>query len=1244
MNDAPDGNDARLKTQEALEDEYQYLYDSVPIEVSPDEREQELHRRIHGLDDDDAPWALCLSGGGIRSATFSLGVLQGLASRGLLSRFNYLSTVSGGGYIGSWLSRWIEASDGKVGDVERSLAGGVSGVGASEPKQVSQLRAYSNYLSPVWGLSTDFFALVSIVLRNLLLNWCVLLPLIGAALLVPHLYVGVLEAAFLGWKPGTALIVIATAFFVAGIARTVNELPSKASRGVGSTRYSHFPWLCFALIFGAAVLLSIGLWWLVPEFSSSGWFQSVQWSVVACFASYGALGHLLGCGLGMVWSHHSAPATTTRPFRSGRVLDALYVLASGAAGGGLLYVLVLWLAAGNPSPHMRLFYATATVPALVMSFWLATVFYAALIRSRSSEDEREWWARSGGWWIRASLAWAAVFVLVIYVPQWVLEIPGYSDTSAKALVAGGGLWGILTGLAGYWSKNGAAIVGKARSLAAKTGTRVLDLAAIAFILALLIAFCFVVSSGLAKMRSGALAFDFPYAASSGDIRAVERASLAIESAARAAELVVRACSERVRLKELNECEAVTAAATQLNLAVENLIKVTERTADDPSLKIRADAASRAAKAIVDVAALMAEAKSAKNTAARALIDRALESVSNASMKFESYGALEMESATSYAADFGRTLKEPLILFVVLCVFGFIFSWIVGTNTFSLHSMYGNRLVRAYLGAARAAKQRNPNGFTGFDNADNVSMSALRGRDGKGKPRLFHVLNLALNLVSPSGDRLEWQQRKAAPFTVTPRHSGSSALGYVRSMNYAGPAGQGISLARAMTISGAAASPSMGYHSSPAVAFVMTLLNVRLGWWLPNPALIGSPTNERADPGIRSLWLLLAEAFGLTTAKRSYVYLSDGGHFENLGLYEMVRRRCRKILVVDATADPAFEYGDLQDAMRKIRIDLGISVEFQQGSFDRRRPFVVGRICYGDVDGKVKNGVICYLKPILLGGEPLDVQRYAALSRKSDKEACFPHQTTADQFFDEAQFESYRMLGHFMTTKVFPDSEWPRRSGAAAAEAASVPGETSTNIVTKPGAEEGILSRLANSAQNLGQGAMLASAITVGGVLGVSGAVALKDTALTLKPGTEISLNKDSLDALKNTKPACGGSDAQAEKALVCQLQEISTQLKSTADTQDFTANTMTKLNGVVDELEKRVRRVEAAGVSDAKNLEEILKLKAGVEEALEQIKAWTKNKNLEHLEKINSRLDNILRSVQEAPPRRNIRGVEGGGR
>src|SRR3984885_14619570 len=75
--------------------------------------------------------------------------------------------------------------------------------------------------------------------------------------------------------------------------------------------------------------------------------------------------------------------------------------------------------------------------------------------------------------------------------------------------------------------------------------------------------------------------------------------------------------------------------------------------------------------------------------------------------------------------------------------------------------------------------------------------------------------------------------------------------------------------------------------------------------------------------------LIEEAFGQTTDNRPYVYLSDGGHFENLGLYEMVRRRCRTIVVVDAGADPNCTLEDLGNAVRKISIDLGVKVEFRR---------------------------------------------------------------------------------------------------------------------------------------------------------------------------------------------------------------------------------------------------------------------------------------------------------------------------
>ncbi len=103
---------------------------------------------------------------------------------------------------------------------------------------------------------------------------------------------------------------------------------------------------------------------------------------------------------------------------------------------------------------------------------------------------------------------------------------------------------------------------------------------------------------------------------------------------------------------------------------------------------------------------------------------------------------------------------------------------------------------------------------------------------------------------------------------------------------------GASLGVALAISGAAASPNMGYHSSPALAFLMTVFNVRLGRWCGNP--VDESAWTRPGPHVAA-WRLLRELLGLTTSTSGYVYLSDGGHFENLGLYELVRRRCRFVV-------------------------------------------------------------------------------------------------------------------------------------------------------------------------------------------------------------------------------------------------------------------------------------------------------------------------------------------------------------
>src|SRR5262249_28634998 len=191
-----------------------------------------------------------------------------------------------------------------------------------------------------------------------------------------------------------------------------------------------------------------------------------------------------------------------------------------------------------------------------------------------------------------------------------------------------------------------------------------------------------------------------------------------------------------------------------------------------------------------------------------------------------------------------------------------FAWShVNINRFSIHALYRNRLIRAYLGASNPA--RTPNPFTGFDDNDNIKVAMLwPGRPGSWQP--FHVVNMALNVVASS--RLAWQERKAESFTTTPLHCGTAAgsagepLGYRRSRAYGSRPPKyaeqtrvgGITLGTALAISGAAASPNMGYNSSPIVTLLLALFNVRLGWWLGNPGTPGNRTYGQEGPTIAIL--------------------------------------------------------------------------------------------------------------------------------------------------------------------------------------------------------------------------------------------------------------------------------------------------------------------------------------------------------------------------------------------------------
>jgi hypothetical protein len=381
---------------------------------------------------------------------------------------------------------------------------------------------------------------------------------------------------------------------------------------------------------------------------------------------------------------------------------------------------------------------------------------------------------------------------------------------------------------------------------------------------------------------------------------------------------------------------------------------------------------------------------------------------------------------------GSWLADLLVL-VIAAWLAWWFGRHINVNRFSMHAVYRARLVRGFLGSARP--DREPDGFTDIDPIDNSRMDDLYAKaSDKSVPSpvvtaLFPVVNVTLNLVA--GRNTAWTERKGENFTITPCNCGGAYLhrredaaaalpvrgAYVHTAEYAGSEKEtgpddpsnGITLGTAITLSGAAASPSMGYHSSPATAFLMTLFNVRLGAWLPNPATASTQELLKAKPA-NALQTLARELLGLTDDLGKAVYLTDGGHFENLGIYEMVRRRCSYIVVVDAGEDPTATFEDLGNAIRKVRIDFDVEIEFDPpvGIGSRTKPvqpfrsIACATIRYPESSGKT--GRLIYLKPCDPAYMPMDVRAYL------NGHPNFPHDSTLEQFFTESEFESYRQLG------------------------------------------------------------------------------------------------------------------------------------------------------------------------------------------------------------------------------------------
>ncbi len=854
--------------------------------------------------------AVCLSGGGIRSATFNLGMVQGLARHGLLEKFDYLSTVSGGGYTGGWLSAWVNRQG--LRKVVHQLSEPPKDPVKPEPKPLMHLRAFSNYLSPRLGLlSADTWTMIATLLRNIILNWLVFVPMLIALLLFPRMWLAFhVNNSLSDWGMafkstfGVSLsLVIGFVGQVIALTYVGLELPS-TGRSKGNGRR----FVLLGLLPLVISAMAFATFWARYD----GRLEVKWWTVVLFAEAVIALPLLIVFGYRFITARDKAGAFLQILGATALVLVAQFLigLIAWAGGTGIPFF-------SHPREHIILFSCLA-VPLILGLLMLGGTLMSGLTSRYTEDSDQEWWARSGAWIYIVNVAWVVFFGLVLYGPYlftWLADPDARKLWVARITTVAGIVSGAISLIGGFSSKTPAneaeAKKAGAGGKALQSLTSLLGPLFLAFIIVLLsftVGWLLTLSSGL------------------GD-------------------------------------------------GLKSFLHVSPR------------------------------------------------------MPTDALKHLEILLHTSL----------PLLaaLFLLFVIVGVLMSRAISTNKFSLHYFWRNRIIRAYLGASHDARKPNP--FTGFDTYDNINMHEMRPRqpgspiEGPDLPKdeitekkLLHVLNFALNLAGSK--ELTSQERKAASFTVSPLHAGTHLLGYRKAFEYGRQpynGKQGISLGTSVAISGAFASPNMGYMmSSPVVRFIMTLFNVRFGWWLGNPGKAGDDglpfgkTYDRDSPRL-SMIPIFQEALGLTDDQAGYVYLSDGGHFENLGLYEMVLRRCRVVVIGDGSSDERYTFQSLGLAIRQIRIDLGVPIDFEAfhitgRSADGKGAYcAIGKIRYSCVDGSSwdEDGDLILIKPALLGNEPRDVLNYAS------EHTSFPQEFIGDQWFSESQFESYRALGSHIVNAV-----------------------------------------------------------------------------------------------------------------------------------------------------------------------------------------------------------------------------------
>jgi len=370
-----------------------------------------------------------------------------------------------------------------------------------------------------------------------------------------------------------------------------------------------------------------------------------------------------------------------------------------------------------------------------------------------------------------------------------------------------------------------------------------------------------------------------------------------------------------------------------------------------------------------------------------------------------------------------------------------FGFVVNLNYAGLHRMYRDRLMEVFLPDADcvAAKQWGP------ATRANVALLAEVREVSRNGAWPYQLINANVVLVDSADSR--YRGRGGDSFLLSPLFCGSYATGYCPTEDFANTgmsSRSGMTLATAMTISGAAANPNSGVAGkgvtrNKLVSTLMSLLNLRLGYWTLRP-----DKRKRIPLGPNYLVPgLFQGVFGCGSHENStFIELTDGGHFENLGLYELIRRRVQLIVLADGGADPGYIFDDLANAVERVRVDFGVQIRFRSdqdcdlagilpgsggaGPWQKKyrsakRGFAIADILY-DRHDPAANGILLYLKPTLINDLPTDIHGYKS------GHPTFPDQPTTDQFFDEAQFEAYRELGYQLTKQMLRDAEVQRLLG------------------------------------------------------------------------------------------------------------------------------------------------------------------------------------------------------------------------